>query len=353
MIEIPTIQPIERVNMTQRIDQVRRRIAAIEQMIGINGVDFQTTLEREIARQANVRPAQNVPEVQNTPGVNQPVNENDAANSARVAQALREAERAQNNPAPNNPAPVNPTEPAQNYLPGEEALPERINPSQQTPPNQNQPQQTPTQPAMPQIERVEVPDTVPETPNRDDKIFEDNYIGRNAEITPTEDLIMQTAYEYGVSPQTVKGIVEYINQRQSESAQVDKPFSMPNETSSTVEELISWAANEYGVDPQLVRAIAIAESDMNQDEISPVGAIGVMQLMPETAAGLGVDPYSTSENVAGGTRYLRQMLDTFDGDVPLAVAAYNAGPAAVQRYGGIPPYSETRNYVGRVMDMYR
>ncbi|MBQ6297744.1 MAG: lytic transglycosylase domain-containing protein [Selenomonadaceae bacterium] len=162
---------------------------------------------------------------------------------------------------------------------------------------------------------------------------------------------MQTADAYGVSPQTVKGIVEFINQRQA--AQVDEPFKVPSAESLTVEDLITRAADKYGVDPQLVKAIAIAESDMNQDEISPVGAIGVMQLMPETAAGLGVDPYDTNENIAGGTKYLKQMLETFNGNIPLAVAAYNAGPGAVQRYGGIPPYSETRNYVGRVMDLFR
>ena len=163
---------------------------------------------------------------------------------------------------------------------------------------------------------------------------------------------MQTAYEYGVEPQVVKGIIEFINQNQNKYAQhVDEPFTSI-EASST-EDMITQAAYEYGVDPQLVRAIAIAESDMNQDEISPVGAIGVMQLMPETAAGLGVDPYDERENIAGGTRYLKQMLDTFNGNIPLAVAAYNAGPGAVQRYGGIPPYSETQNYVGRVMDLFR
>ena len=77
-----------------------------------------------------------------------------------------------------------------------------------------------------------------------------------------------------------------------------------------------------------------------------------MQLMPETADALGVNPYDEQENIEGGTKYLRQMLDKFDGNVRHAVAAYNAGPGAVARYGGVPPYAETQNYVGRVLDLY-
>ncbi len=325
MIEI---QGIERVDLTRRVDQIRRRIAEIEEKIGMIGVgDFQRTLEREIAKQANaINPTQAVADVQKPQASTKPVNENAAANAAKVERALREA--AGNNQAAENNSSANVGIQSEKNLPGAAALPNRNNPT---------------------IERVEVPNVELDVPSRDDvAVFENNYVGSDAEVIPVEDLIMQAADEYGVDPQTVRGIVEYINQHQT-PAQVEELDT----DAATVEDLITQAAYEYGIDPQLVKAIAIAESDMNQDEISSVGAIGVMQLMPETAAGLGVNPYDTNENIAGGAKYLRQMLDTFDGDIPLAVAAYNAGPGAVKRYGGIPPYSETKNYVGRVMDMYR
>ena len=141
---------------------------------------------------------------------------------------------------------------------------------------------------------------------------------------------------------------------QIEPEEVETPTrDTKRETINSTEEMIEAAAEKYNVDSSLVKAIAIAESNMNQNDISEAGAIGVMQLMPETARGLGVDPYDEQQNIEGGTKYLRQMLDTFNGNVRKAVAAYNAGPGAVQKYGGIPPYSETRHYVGRVMDLYR
>ena len=117
--------------------------------------------------------------------------------------------------------------------------------------------------------------------------------------------------------------------------------------------LINNAAKKYQVDPKLVSAVAEVESGGRQEATSAAGAVGVMQLMPDTAASLGVNPYDKRENVEGGAKYLKEMLDLFGGDVKKAVAAYNAGPAAVKNYGGVPPYKETQNYVNKVLDIYR
>ena len=103
-----------------------------------------------------------------------------------------------------------------------------------------------------------------------------------------------------------------------------------------------------GVDPRLALSIAIAESNGDQSEVSPVGAVGVMQLMPETAQALGVNEHVMEQNVRGGVTYIKQMLEDNNGDVSRAIAAYNAGPNAVKRYGGIPPYAETQQYVEEV-----
>jgi hypothetical protein len=117
--------------------------------------------------------------------------------------------------------------------------------------------------------------------------------------------------------------------------------------------LIHEAAGLYGVDADLIQAIIMAESQFNPRARSRKGAKGLMQLMPVTADALDVaNIYNPEENVKGGVRHFRWLLDLFDGDLKLALAAYNAGPQKVLRYDGIPPYPETRAYVTRVLDYY-
>ena len=118
---------------------------------------------------------------------------------------------------------------------------------------------------------------------------------------------------------------------------------------STPDVLLSAAAREQGLEEALVRSVARVESGWRADAVSPKGAIGLMQLMPATATSLGVDAHDIKENADGGARYLRQLLLHYHGDAALALAAYNAGPAAVAKYRGIPPYAETRLYVLRVL----
>lgn len=123
---------------------------------------------------------------------------------------------------------------------------------------------------------------------------------------------------------------------------------------SRYDQMIHKVAKVHGVDAALVRAVVQVESSFNPGAVSNKGATGLMQLMPATARRFGVqdriDPY---ENVDGGVRYLRFLLELFQDDVRLALAAYNAGEGAVKRYNGIPPYPETRDYVRKVMDLHR
>jgi soluble lytic murein transglycosylase-like protein len=119
---------------------------------------------------------------------------------------------------------------------------------------------------------------------------------------------------------------------------------------SMIEKSITKAAAKYGLPPGLIKAVIRAESNFDANAVSTAGAQGLMQLMPATAEELGVqNSFDIDQNVDGGSRYLREMLDRFNGDVKLALAAYNAGPGTVEKYDGDVPYRETRNYVKRVM----
>jgi soluble lytic murein transglycosylase-like protein len=121
-----------------------------------------------------------------------------------------------------------------------------------------------------------------------------------------------------------------------------------------VDAAVREAASRYGLDPALVHAVIKAESDYDPKCHSHAGAMGLMQLMPETCRDYGIsDPYDATQNIMGGCRELREHLDQFGGDTELALAAYNAGPNAVRRHGGIPPYRETQAYVPRVMGYWK
>ncbi|HTG33651.1 MAG TPA: lytic transglycosylase domain-containing protein [Thermoanaerobaculia bacterium] len=122
---------------------------------------------------------------------------------------------------------------------------------------------------------------------------------------------------------------------------------------TNLEPMIARHSDNQNLDPRLVRALIQAESGYNVRAISNKGAIGLMQLMPGTASELNVNPYDPDQNIQGGTMYLRQMIDHFAGKVELAIAAYNAGPGAVEKHRGIPPFAETRDYVKRVLALWR
>lgn len=146
--------------------------------------------------------------------------------------------------------------------------------------------------------------------------------------------------------------------RSNESHKPFNPFgdnaSIEGETSKAAfRPMIEEAAAEAGIDPRLFDALVAAESSYDPLARSRAGALGLSQLMPDTARSLGVsDPFDARQNLRGGATYLAQMLKRFDGDPRLALAAYNAGPGAVQKFGGIPPYDETKRYVERVLGLY-
>lgn len=134
-----------------------------------------------------------------------------------------------------------------------------------------------------------------------------------------------------------------------------KDYSKPQlrTSNSQILDMVNTVARKHGVDEKLVQALIKQESGFNPKAKSKVGAMGLMQLMPATAKSLGVkDPYNPQQNVEGGVKYLKSMLNKYNGNVILALAAYNAGPNAVDKYDGVPPYKETQNYVKSILANY-
>lgn len=118
-----------------------------------------------------------------------------------------------------------------------------------------------------------------------------------------------------------------------------------------IKQLVSKYSKENGLETSLVNAVIQTESAFDREAVSPAGARGLMQLMPQTAASLGVEnPFDPEQNISGGTKYLRNLINRYD-SVELGLAAYNAGPENVKKYGGIPPFSETQNYVKKVLEL--
>jgi soluble lytic murein transglycosylase-like protein len=128
--------------------------------------------------------------------------------------------------------------------------------------------------------------------------------------------------------------------------------TIPAATTSDPKKLLDQAADRYGLPAALLHSVARAESAYRIDAVSPKGAIGVMQLMPATAAELGANPRDPAENIDAGARHLRDLLARYDGSAHKALSAYNAGAGAVEKYNGVPPYSETVNYVYKVLNTY-
>ncbi|MCP2500421.1 MAG: lytic transglycosylase domain-containing protein [Deltaproteobacteria bacterium] len=159
------------------------------------------------------------------------------------------------------------------------------------------------------------------------------------------------------------GVIHYSNTQPDEKFTLylrEGPKTVPRATASSLP-TESWmtgyvdrVSRANDLPPALVHAIIKAESNGQRKAVSPKGAKGVMQLMPFTSKRMRVvDPFDPIENIEGGIRYIKELLVSFEGDLTNTVAAYNAGPAAVRKYGGVPPYQETRLYVRRVMDLYR
>lgn len=178
------------------------------------------------------------------------------------------------------------------------------------------------------------------------------YVDHMTPVATTEDFSesLNSATEALNDAQATSNSAAVTNATGSAAAVTSTTASVPTDLMSIFQE----AAQTYGVDVNLLTAIARQESNFTASATSSSGAMGIMQLMPATAQGLGVnDAYNPYENIMGGAKYISQLLSRYNGDVSLALAAYNAGSGNVAKYGGIPPFAETQNYVSKVLGYYQ